>query len=227
MRYAISDIHGNAKTFDALLHEIQLSPSDELYLLGDYIDRGPDSKGVIDRIIELQESGYHIYCNRGNHEAESLRLHAKYKNDIRHSDWSRYWGGKETLDSYYSDRISDRHLSWMHDLSYYQLLNDYILIHAGLNFRIPNPMTDTNPMLWLRHWYEDFTTEALDWLSGRTIVHGHVPISRSEIEFSLSPDWKLPVINIDAGCYKEDAGKGYLCALNLDEKELTFLERLD
>ncbi|MEL6721291.1 MAG: metallophosphoesterase, partial [Bacteroidota bacterium] len=54
-KYAISDIHGCSKSFQALLEKINFSPKDELYLLGDYIDRGPDSKGVIDHVLSLKE----------------------------------------------------------------------------------------------------------------------------------------------------------------------------
>ena len=64
-KFAISDIHGCLKSFEALLDKIQLSTSDELYILGDYIDRGPDSKGVIDYIWKLEQEGYAVKCLRG------------------------------------------------------------------------------------------------------------------------------------------------------------------
>ena len=69
-RFAISDIHGCAKTFEALLDRIALSTQGELYLLGDYLDRGPDSKGVLDLIFRLQREGYAVHCLRGNHEQD-------------------------------------------------------------------------------------------------------------------------------------------------------------
>ncbi|MEO0876095.1 MAG: metallophosphoesterase, partial [Bacteroidota bacterium] len=64
-KFAISDIHGCLKTFEALLDQIQFTTQDELYLLGDYIDRGPDSKGVIDLIWKMQADGYQVKCLRG------------------------------------------------------------------------------------------------------------------------------------------------------------------
>ena len=67
-RFAISDIHGCIKTFKTLVDRIEFSKEDTLYLLGDYIDRGPDSKGVIDHIWKIQEEGYRVHCLRGNHE---------------------------------------------------------------------------------------------------------------------------------------------------------------
>ncbi|MCC6412552.1 MAG: metallophosphoesterase, partial [Saprospiraceae bacterium] len=63
-KYAISDIHGCNKTFLALLENLDFSKADELYLLGDYVDRGPDSKGVFDTIFRLQSEGYKVQCLR-------------------------------------------------------------------------------------------------------------------------------------------------------------------
>ena len=68
-KIAISDIHGCLKTFKLMVEEqIVLSQKDELYLLGDFVDRGPNSKGVLDYIMSLQEAGYQLHCLRGNHE---------------------------------------------------------------------------------------------------------------------------------------------------------------
>jgi len=78
-QFAIADIHGHLKTFKALLREINFTVFDELFLLGDFIDRGPDSKGVIDYIEELKQTGYTVYCLRGNHE--QLCLDAAPGND--------------------------------------------------------------------------------------------------------------------------------------------------
>ena len=67
-RFAVPDIHGCNKTFQALLDRIQLTTNDQLFLLGDYIDRGPDSVGVLDTILRLKEEGYSVFPLRGNHE---------------------------------------------------------------------------------------------------------------------------------------------------------------
>ena len=82
-QYAIGDIHGCSKTFKELLDKIGLIEGDELYLLGDYIDRGPDSKGVIDTIFELREKGFKVICLRGNHESmllDALKNREEQKN---------------------------------------------------------------------------------------------------------------------------------------------------
>ncbi len=71
--FAIGDIHGCRKTFEKLLKDkIQLTKEDEIYCIGDYIDRGDDSKGVIDLIINLRTDGYKIKILRGNHEQMML-----------------------------------------------------------------------------------------------------------------------------------------------------------
>ncbi len=66
--FAIGDIHGCVRTFYNLMDKIQIQKSDTIYLIGDYIDRGPDSKGVIDLILELRQKDYSIRTLRGNHE---------------------------------------------------------------------------------------------------------------------------------------------------------------
>lgn len=91
-RFAISDIHGCLKTFQALLERIAFSKADILYLLCDYIDRGPDSRGLIDYIWKLKEAGYTMPCLRGNHEQMLLDEVANP------NDWFR--GEPETLRSF-------------------------------------------------------------------------------------------------------------------------------
>ena len=75
-RFAISDIHGCLKTFKQLLETIGLEKSDELFLLGDYVDRGPDSMGVVRYIQHLIVEGYFVTCLKGNHERHLLEQYA-------------------------------------------------------------------------------------------------------------------------------------------------------
>ena len=68
-RWAISDIHGCCQTFRYMVEtELQITKEDELFLLGDYIDRGKDSKGVFDYIMQLQNDNFKVQCLMGNHE---------------------------------------------------------------------------------------------------------------------------------------------------------------
>ncbi len=93
--FAIGDIHGCLTALDTLLDSLELTPKDRLVFLGDYIDRGPNSRGVLERMIELGSSGNHIFL-RGNHEAWMLSAR------INFSMFQSWWevGGLETMDSY-------------------------------------------------------------------------------------------------------------------------------
>lgn len=218
-RYAISDIHGCAKTFKALLEKINFTQQDKLFLLGDYIDRGPDSRGVIDHIWKLQSEGYQVHCLRGNHEQMLLDEIAKI------NEW--YKGEPATLVSFevnQNEDIPEKYIDWMKRLDYYFELDDYILVHAGLNFLRTDPLADLKEMMWVRRWYDQIDR---NWLGKRIIVHGHTPTKKSAVEKSLKILDHLPVIDIDAGCYYETEGFGNLTAFNLDSRELIFQPNLD
>lgn len=222
-RYAISDIHGCVKTFRALLDQIAFSKSDILYLLGDYIDRGPDSKGVINHIWQLQTEDYQIFCLKGNHEQMLLDSAANPRHE-------RHWlmhGGWATLDSFGLNNLSDLpapYLQWMEKLPHYMEIEGYILVHAGLNLSIENPLADETAMLWARRWY---TASRKKWLGNRIVVHGHTPIERSAIERGLQNLDFVPVLDIDGGCVFVEARYRKLCAFDLDEQKLYFHERIE
>src|SRR5450759_5853294 len=100
MRYAIADIHGCCKTFQALIEKLQIKGSDHLYLLGDYIDRGLDSKGVLDTIMNL---GCKVVSLMGNHEDMWLRASAKMGDPVLCDANINVWmenGGQATLKSF-------------------------------------------------------------------------------------------------------------------------------
>ncbi len=218
-RIAISDIHGCLDSFKALLQQIQLTKEDTLFLLGDYIDRGPHSKGVIDHIWHLQESGYTIHCLLGNHERMLLEEY--------HPRESLYRVYPEALRSFGVQHVTDiptKYIEWMDGLVSYLEIDGYILVHAGLSFANRNPLKDRKSMIWIRDWY---STIDKDWLGDRIIVHGHTPIYRKKIIKSLSKLEKTPVINIDGGCCFTHKGLGNLCALDLDALTLTFQERVE
>ena len=221
-RYAISDIHGHARTFGALLDRLHFSTADELFLLGDYIDRGPDSRGVIDKILALRAAGYRVNCLRGNHEA---MLNAALRDPAERPLWLHNGGGA-TVDSYTAAGYRyppPAHLSFVDALPRYLETEGYLLVHAGLRFGGPDPLTDTEALLWLRDWYADIDYA---WLGERTVVHGHTKMSQARIEAQVSRLTLDRVLDIDNGCYSERAGMGQLCAFNLDTRELVFQARL-
>ena len=220
-RYAISDIHGCHQTFLHLLDEIHFSKTDELFLLGDYIDRGPDSYGVIQTILRLQDTGHTIHCLRGNHEQMMLDALDSIDGEV-YRLWLRN-GGNTTIHSI-RDRDSDALLRWMDALPYHLESPGYLMVHAGLQFGF-DPLQDTRAMLWKRDWYDQIDHE---WLDGRIILHGHTPMAHTEIRRMLERVPQKRVLDLDAGCvFTHRAKYGRLCAFNMDERELTFVEKMD
>jgi len=217
-RFAISDIHGCLATFKVLLEKIALTKEDKLYLLGDYVDRGPDSKGVIDHIWQLQAEGFQVHCLKGNHEEMILQC---VKEQSTH-----YHGLHETNESFgvsVARDIPKKYLKWMRELDYYLEIDGFLLVHAGFSFK-GDPLTDKEAMIWIREWYHTIDRA---WLGNRIIVHGHTPTSKSTIELNLKNLEKTPVIDIDAGCVFNHKKYGHLCALNLDELTFSFQDRVE
>ena len=218
-RYAISDIHGCNQTFLALLKQISFSKEDELFLLGDYIDRGPDSKGVIDTIWRLQAEGHTIRCLRGNHEQMAIKFARGGGENIDH--WMRNGGGT-TLASF-DNYMEEKYVQWMEDLPYHLESPGYILVHAGFDFFGP-PLENKKAMIWERRWYAAID---YDWLGDRTILHGHTPIPKTEIENMRDVIAIHQVLDIDAGCVFTRGQYGRLCAFDMDQRELTFVLRVE
>ena len=222
-KIVISDIHGCLNSFKALLYKIVYSKRDELYLLGDFIDRGPDSKGVIDYIWKLQIEGHFVKCLRGNHEQMLLD---SFNDPYDLKMWQSH-GGMETLRSFGVQSVDDIHedyLRWFDSLSYFVEVDDYILVHAGLNFDLPNPFDGVNSMIWIRNWYDKIKK---DWLGNRIIVHGHTPTSSSIMRENLSKIEEKATMIIDGGCVYDTKELGYLFAFDLDKKQLYAQRSLD
>ncbi|MEO1415303.1 MAG: metallophosphoesterase family protein [Bacteroidota bacterium] len=236
---AISDIHGCMTTFKHMVeHVLELKPADRLYLLGDFIDRGPNSKGVLDYVIKLEGAGYKVYCIKGNHEDMMV---SAYEEPDKQEIWL-YNGGRETLRSFnvsQPQEIPLKYIDMVDDFDYHMEVEDYILVHAGLNFkgqtkdeegegflwRLHNPLGDTKSMLWLRHWYEDIDW---NWLGDRRIIHGHTPIEQEEIQTMLDTLPDQQVLDIDNGCFaKFRPGMGKLCAFDMSHNLLYFQDNLD
>lgn len=233
--WVIPDIHGNSRTLKALIEEqIKPSRSDKLFFLGDYIDRGPDARGVIDYIIHLQEDEYDVRTIRGNHEDYLLRtydnesvqknfLGITYQNKLK-KEWFKY-GGKETLKSFGINdvhEIPEKYIEWMRGLEYYIEVNSGILVHAGLNFMIDNPFDDTHSMMWIK----DFNVVP-EKISHRKVIHGHVPVSLDFIEL-LRTSNKFDFIDLDNGVYMPGKeGFGNLVALEMTSMEMKIQPNLD
>jgi len=222
-KIAISDIHGCLESFKALLDKLFLTKSDELYLLGDFIDRGPDSKAVIDHIWQMQLDGYFVHCLRGNHEQMLLD---SFNDPYDLQLWKRH-GGTDTLKSFNVESVDDvpeEYLRWFDNLPYYVEVDDYILVHAGLNFDLPNPFDGLNSMIWIRNWYDKIKK---DWLGDRIIVHGHTPSSARTIRESLNKIEEKGTMIIDGGCVYDARELGYLFAFDLRKRQLFAQNNID
>ena len=222
-KIAISDIHGCLKSFKALLYKIAYSEKDELYLLGDYIDRGPDSKGVIDYIWQLQYEGFFVHCLRGNHEQMLLD---GFNDPFDLQLWHNH-GGVEAMASFGAKSLEEiplEYLEWFDKLPYFIEVDEYILVHAGLNFNLPNPFDGAQSMIWIRNWYDQIKK---DWLGNRIVVHGHVPTKASTIRENLDKIEEKSTMVIDGGCVYNVKELGYLFAFDLDKRQLYAQKNID
>ncbi|MBW2141308.1 MAG: metallophosphoesterase [Deltaproteobacteria bacterium] len=161
---AIGDIHGCFDKFKKLMDAINWKPAeDTLVFMGDYVDRGPDSAGVIEYIIELKRQSGNLICLMGNHEQLFLEYLGGQANQIFFLN-----GGLDTLASYGGDRhIPDSHIEFLNSLLPYYETDEYIFAHAGLR----------EDLLWIR---EEFILSDYD--HGKRIIFGHTPVAKPLIQ---------------------------------------------
>lgn len=223
--YAIGDIHGMRGALDRLLAMITDDLSGfqgeaSLIFLGDYVDRGPDSRAVIDRLIGGNLPGdRHIFL-KGNHE--EVMLQVMDGRDDREMGWLAF-GGIETLDSYGIDRVAvrkagrgvgsalraavpDSHRLFLHHLQMEARVGDYLFVHAGIRPGVPLDEQADRDRIWIR---ETFLHSEED--HGAVVVHGH--------SISAEPVVRANRIGIDTGCF----ASGRLTALCLEGSERRFL----
>jgi len=215
--FAIGDIHGCFDSLKELIeNKIQFQKNDKLIFLGDYIDRGYNSKEVIDYIIELQNNDYDIVTLLGNHE--SMLVDA-YNNEGAMSKWIQN-GGAETLKSFEIDSLKDldsKYLNFFNSLKLYFELDEYLFVHAGFNDELKNPFVDKYSMLWKSR--ERYFNPLL---RDRIIIHGHSPVSIKTCEEQIKNNSK--VLNIDSGCVYSNPDLGKLVALEINSKTILFAE---
>ena len=223
-QFVIGDVHGCKVSLVALLKKIDVQFDDEIYFLGDYSDRGPDSKGVLDTIFTLIGAGYKVVCLSGNHEAMLLGAYSGSYEDAR--DWTRN-GGKKTLQSFNIREILEIPPQYIHFMDLMPLVvevGDYILVHGGLNFNAKNPLMETQQMLWIRDWYSKIDYK---WLGNRYIIHGHTPqsVEKTQAQFALLEQNR--VLNIDCGCVFNGDFLNTLVCFELNSKQLYFQKNVE
>lgn len=219
-QYVIGDIHGCFATFDTMLNNIGLNPSDELILLGDYIDRGPSSIKVIHKIMELKDSGYNLVCLTGNHEQMML--------DAMNGGNKSLWlgnGGQAVLNELFIEKVSDiptEFKTFLEGLKFYHESNDFIFVHAGLEFGLftEDPYEDKSSLVWTRKW--EGSTKMRKWLGDRKVVYGHTPQTVNDINKRYDNFSDKPLLNIDSGCVFNYDGYNHLCCYDLTEHKLIF-----
>lgn len=197
---AIGDIHGCHVALDVLLKQIAPSQEDTLVALGDYIDRGPDSRGVVDRLIQLGRST-NLVALLGNHEEMML---AVLRGEREHADWLRF-GGVETLESYEfqgdRDFLPPTHAEFFHGLADYFETEDFFFTHAAYDPNLPLSEQPAEMLRW--HSLRDGMPEPHE--NGKKAVVGHTANHAGQI---VENDH---LICLDTYCY----GGGWLTAVDL------------
>jgi diadenosine tetraphosphatase ApaH/serine/threonine PP2A family protein phosphatase len=221
--YAIGDIHGRSDLLAMLLARIEADAARRegktrrtLIFIGDYIDRGPDSSGVIEILLNGLPSGFDVHFLKGNHEAIMLDFLA---DPSRLGQWLAN-GAEATLKSYGVDvdtlvqkrarpeawredflaAMPERHRSFFESLELMVPIGDYLFVHAGVRPGVPLAAQDPHDLIWIRGEFlradDDF---------GKVVVHGHTPTS--------VPDVRANRIGIDTGA----VFTGRLTALRLED----------
>lgn len=221
-RFAATDLHGCLRTVRYLLEqELRLRPTDHLYLLGDYVNKGPDSCGVLDYLMQLQDFGYQVHCLCGNHEHELLATIRGTPN-ANHM-WKLEAERDMTLASFGVTQPADipaQYVRWMAALPLTLELPDFVLVHAGFDFALPpdKMRLDSASMLYTKSFVFDPSR-----LAGKRLLHGHVPTPVAEVKKKVAA--KAGAIGLDTGgVYWHNPELRHLAALNLDSWELHLVE---
>ena len=175
--FAIGDLHGCPEELDVLLDHLQPGAADTLIFLGDYVDRGPGARALIERLLRLREEGPETVFLRGNHEdmlLDYLGFAGQY------ADAYLANGGATTLASYGVPRgvrgeaaaalLPATHLQFLLDLRLMHEHDRFLFVHAGIRPGVPLADQDTEDLLWIR---EEFFARPHD--LPYTVVYGHTP----------------------------------------------------
>jgi serine/threonine protein phosphatase 1 len=229
--YAVGDVHGRSDLLDRLLERIRRDAAPHrgaskpvLIFIGDYVDRGPLSREVLDRVVELKREGeFEVRALKGNHEAAMLAF-------LRNAEGGLTWcerGGAETLASYGvtpPESATDaagwnaardalelalplQHLNLLLSLELTVTYGDYIFVHAGLRPGVALSAQTEDDLLWIR---DDFMN--VQGAFEKVVVHGHTSMEQASMDDNR--------INIDTGAY----ASGVLTAVRLENEERRFIQ---
>lgn len=220
---AVGDVHGRLDLVENLWVQIdaasRLSSARRrtLIFVGDYVDRGPQSRELVDRLLK-GFTGFETVYLKGNHDDTLLQ----FLTDPSIGDAWRNFGGIETLQSYGVTHAQDKnwsqtrsefaaalpreHLEFFKNLRLHVTIGDYVFVHAGLKPRVPLEEQSETDLLWIREAFLDSTVNF-----GRVVVHGHTPTD--------APVVRPNRIGIDTGAYITNN----LTAVILEERTRRFL----
>lgn len=211
--YAIGDVHGRLDLLEALVARIRedarhgAAGSRTLVMLGDYIDRGPESAAVVDWLIDYAAPELRLVALMGNHEDTMIR----FLDDIRVGSTWLYYGGSETLESYgiaasrHEEEPAElrrlqaqlrlslprRHLDFLAALPLVHVDGDYLFVHAGVRPGVSLGAQAREDLLWIR---DEFLQSEGD--HGKVVVHGHT--------IAPEPEFRKNRIGIDTGAFVSD-----------------------
>jgi serine/threonine protein phosphatase 1 len=178
---AIGDIHGCLLQFNDLWNLVKPTREDQVVLLGDYVDRGPDSRGVLDRIIELKKSGMNLVCLRGNHEIMMLAVR---DNQVNEKMWLGV-GGVQTLGSYGPSSgksgtlgdVPEEHWELLENglVNYFES-EKRIFVHAGASRELNMEGQPEAVLFW------EFLPENMQHHSGKIMICGHSSQKNGEVK---------------------------------------------
>ena len=206
-RFVIGDIHGCDKALRTLIESIAPETDDELIFLGDYVDRGPDSRGVIDQIIDLQ-SRCRVIALRGNHE---IMLCSVAFGGLNGEMWLSA-GGNATVASYGGslEKIPNTHKKFLLSLLPHYETPESIFVHACYDARTP---MDQQPEE-LRYWTHLSTSPGPHY-SGKKVFVGHTP-QPTGIVLDLGY-----LVCVDTYCF----GSGFLTGMNVETNEIIQVDK--
>jgi len=230
--YAIGDLHGRLDRFETLIGLIQADAAQfpltegkpTIILLGDLIDRGPESAGCIERAIRLSSEDWcDVEVVKGNHEQALLQflddpavgptwiLHGgaatllSYGVDIKRADPSKGWA---SIQAAFAEALPPEHLKFCETMKLWVERDDYIFVHAGVRPGLPIALQAETDLLWIRGEFLNSERPHPD----KVVVHGHTP--------RRDPDLTRWRIGLDTGAY----ASGVLTAIRLRGPERMLIQ---
>ncbi|MGH6985727.1 MAG: metallophosphoesterase family protein [Caulobacteraceae bacterium] len=204
LTYAVGDIHGRADLLCEALDLIEahtIGRARRIVFLGDYVDRGPSSAEVVDRLMTLQSRDLSVVCLRGNHEA--MMLEALEGGDPGAMTLWLDNGGEATLASYRNFPLSsalgappNAHLAWMQGLPLTASDPGRVYVHAGLAPGVSLSRQKQRSLIWIRDAFLAADAEEFD----AHVVHGHTPVWSGKPD-PVKPERLAHRTNLDTGAF--------------------------